>query len=632
MTDVPTQRSTGPDLSVERRLLLAAVRGVRSLELRRRLIAWLRSIPRDLPFATLLVGLAAAGWVLVVHSEGTWFWADDWDLLFLRGTIEGEDQGLLTAHNNHWFTAHVVVYRILFELFGLEYTAYVVMEVLFHLAVCLTLWLLLRRVGAGRWVAVGAALVVAWFGLGAGATIFPASLNHVGAVLMGMIALVVVLPRPLSLLRGVAALLCLLVSVMFGFTGLTMVVLVGLFVLLHHGLPRAVALGVPPLAVLGAWYLTYGRREGPNNSENFQQPIDVHALPTYVWKGLVDILGNGSGLAQAGPVLALLLVLAVLRPGDRPAPFVSLAWAGLVAGFVQLGIVAAARFHLGPDGIGSGHYAYIVLALLGPPIALAGAVLADYAGRPLWRPGLLAAALFVAYALHSVTLMEKWQSDFTLLTGGAKGLTLGVKKAHEEGQAVLSDRNPDIYNMQLKASYLTHPSIVPKLPEGEPTDSQLLLAQSYFFTTVREEQVGAFGRAEVRALSGLAPLDPELAEATNRLTPTTNPFRPRRPELERSTTDRPQRPRPPVLESGCHRFLSTAELAVLEVQTLGSGTEVVVFSDSGTVATRLYRDDLEGPLVEWQVEGDAAHVATSVPETMMLVSFDGDGPFTVCVG
>lgn len=606
-----------------RRILTAVTGSSEPVALRTQLRRWLRSIPRDLPFLTLLVGLALAGYVLVIHSEGTWFWADDWDLLFLRGTIDSADQGLLAAHNNHWFLAQIFVYRILFEVFGLEYIAYVVTEVLFHLVVCVTLWVLLRRVGAGRWVSVAAALVVAWYGLGATATIFPASMNHVGAALFGLFALHLALPPMLGWRRHIMVVLALVVSIMFGLTGLTMIVLVGLFVLLHHGLLRSLGVGVPPLVVLGVWYATHGRQEGPNNQADSQDPIVFHALPGYVWKGLMDVLGTGSGLAGAGPVLVALLLLVLLRPGAQPPLFVKLAWAGLIAAFVQLGIVAAARYHLGPDGIGVNHYSYLVLVLLVPTIALTGAVLVEYAGRPRWRAGLLVAALFVAYALNSMVLLEKWQDDFSLLSGAAKGLTLGVKKAHQDGQQVLTDRNPDIFNQQQRATYLTDPAIVDSLPAGEPTDEQLLRAQSYFFTAVSEDQIGSFGAADVMATEGLAPFEDEDEDESSEG---------RRGQDGRQTGDeRRSGSTSSYLAPGCHKFLATGGLAVLEIRTEETGTEVVVFSDSTTIATQLLRDDLVGDLVEWKVDGDVAHVATSVPDSTLLASFDGTGVFTVCV-
>ena len=78
-----------------------------------------------LPVGLLLVGMIVNFVVLLRHSSGVWFWADDWDLLFLRGNIPRYDVGLLSPHNNHWLSAHILVYRLLFSLFGMgSYTPY----------------------------------------------------------------------------------------------------------------------------------------------------------------------------------------------------------------------------------------------------------------------------------------------------------------------------------------------------------------------------------------------------------------------------------------------------------------------------------------------------------------------------
>jgi hypothetical protein len=70
---------------------------------------------------------------------------------------------------------------------------------------------------------------------------------------------------------------------------------------------------------------------------------------------------------------------------------------------------------------------------------------------------------------------------------------------------------------------------------------------------------------------------------------------------------------------------------VLEVY-VEAGQEIVVWSSSTTVKTKLYRDDLEGSLHEWPVEEGPVHIATSARDTQMLVAFNGTGSYTVCTG
>src|SRR5262245_25832539 len=64
---------------------------------------------RRLPGVVLAIGIVINAAVLISHADGVWFWADDWDFLFMRGTIPEYDIGWLAPHNNHWLTAHILV-------------------------------------------------------------------------------------------------------------------------------------------------------------------------------------------------------------------------------------------------------------------------------------------------------------------------------------------------------------------------------------------------------------------------------------------------------------------------------------------------------------------------------------------
>ena len=235
----------------------AALRGARSRGLGTR---------RRLPVAVLAVGMAVNFVVLLQRKPGVWFWADDWDLLFLRGTIPEHDVGVLAPHNNHWFTAHILVYRVIFSLFGMgSYTPYAVTAVLVHLGIVAVTYVLLLRLRAGAWVAVLTALVIAFFGLGANAEIYAASMNHTGALLFGLIAALLTVSTRFGLRDQLLASACLLVAVMFGLTGLAMFAMVGVFVVAQHGLRRAATVVGPPALVFVAWYVTYGRSNGINS-------------------------------------------------------------------------------------------------------------------------------------------------------------------------------------------------------------------------------------------------------------------------------------------------------------------------------------------------------------------------------
>ena len=583
-----SQTSTTPRVGVRQgraNPFRTAVRRVRASDLTAR---------RLLPVGVLAVGMVVNAVILVMHSSRVWFWADDWDLLFLRGTIPEYDEGLLAPHNSHWFTAHVLVYRAIFMAFGMgSYTPYAVTEVCFHLAVVAVSYALLRRVGAGPWISVLTALVITFFGLGANAEVYAASMNHVGALLFGLVAVLVAASGRFDVRTQVLASGALLLSVMFGLTGLAMLVLVATFVAAQHGLVRAARLVAPPALVFVAWWVTFGRSDGVNSvSPTTDLSESVPKIPSYVWTGLTGTLGDGSGLTGAGPLLVIALFAFMLVSRAQPTRLVHLAWAGIVADIFQLVVVGVARFDFGPTQLGTSHYSYINIVLLAPAIALAGTQLAQWLGEPRWRSAVLAAALLVAYALNSVTYVQKWQDDFATLTGGGKDLALGIVAAMENDQRVLSQRNPDRFNKQLIPRYVGTPQIRDALPDKEPTANGLLSAESYFFTGVSEKDYAMARPADLTPYAGFA------AQA---------------------------------FERGCQPVQATGAEPILELQTGDEGNEIVVWSNSTNIKTRLVRGKDEGPTMDWKAEPGAMHIATSAPDATMFISFNGSGTFTVCV-
>ena len=59
---------------------------------------------------------------------------------------------------------------------------------------------------------------------------------------------------------------------------------------------------------------------------------------------------------------------------------------------------------------------------------------------------------------------------------------------------------------------------------------------------------------------------------------------------------------PVTLKSGCQQVRAVAADPILEVDTGPTGTEIVVWSDSTNIKTRLVREDLEGPNMDWEAE------------------------------
>ena len=111
---------------------------------------------RNAPLAALSLELLVAGTYLVATHRRLWFFGDDWDFFLNRGIRSDPVHALFDAHNEHWSTLPVIVFRILFAWFGVaHYLPYAVVVVTAHLGVCIVLWVLLRRVAVNPWLAVG---------------------------------------------------------------------------------------------------------------------------------------------------------------------------------------------------------------------------------------------------------------------------------------------------------------------------------------------------------------------------------------------------------------------------------------------------------------------------------------------
>jgi hypothetical protein len=553
------------------------------------------------PDLVLAFGLAVNAVVLLMHSTGIWFWADDWDLLFMRGAVPAEEHGLLEPHNNHWLTAHILIYRTLFDFFGIaSYTPFAATAIAFHLTTALLARLVVRRAGASPWVSTATALMIAFFGLGANAQIPSASLNHVGALVCGFIALFIAArTKAFDASALTRCSIALIVSLMFGLTSLSLVVLVATFVALQHGLRWAAGIVAVPAAVFVAWWFAYGRHNGVNSiSPEFDLFANLPNVPAFVWKGLIGTLGDGSGLTGSGPLLAGLIMVSLLAPAPRgsepPAKLVKLAWASVVAALFQLLAVSIARFSFGADQIGASHYAYINIVLLSPGIALVGMRLLAWSPVPRWALGALVAVVFVAYALNGVTWVRKWQQDFQFVTGGSDDVAYGIKAALEKDEEPLNEDNPDPFNKGLSPTFIGAPRVMKALGDDhQATPKAVLNAETVFFTSVDPDDHGlAHPPVELRTV-GTEPLK-----------------------------DAP----------GCQVVTATQANPVVHLRTDDEGNEIVVWSGSTKVSVRLERDGLSGNTRDFEVEPGAVHVATTAKDVDLYATFNGDGDYTICRG
>jgi predicted lipoprotein with Yx(FWY)xxD motif len=326
-------------------------------------------------FAAVELGMFIAVLVLARHQ---WFTHDEWD--FIGNRNGGSINDLLRPHNEHWSTLPILVYRGLFNLFGLNsYLPYQTVVLTLHLTAGALLRVIMRRNGVSPWVATAAASLFVLLGAGYQNIIWAFQISFVGSLVFGLGQLLLAshdgpLDRRdwLGLLAGVAGLMC-------SGVGLTMAVIVGIATLVRRGW-RVALFHTGPLALLyGTWWFGYAHRyyHGPG----------IHGglglLARWVETGLqasFEAMGQVPGVSVA---LAIILVvglpLAWGRLDREELKRRAAAPAALLIGAIIL-LVTAGSGRAAVYGVSfvsrNGRYFHLVAALMLPAIAVATDALA----------------------------------------------------------------------------------------------------------------------------------------------------------------------------------------------------------------------------------------------------------------
>jgi hypothetical protein len=260
-----------------------------------------------------LGGLVVAATALALHlGRSTSFYFDDWT--FIQDRRAWDLDALLAPHNEHLSLVPVLVYKLLFEIAGIEsYTPYRVAGLLVHALVVVLLFLYARR-RVGDLAALAAAAVVAVLGQAWPDVLWPFQIGFLGSLAAGLGALLALDRRDR---RGdVIAAILLTVALASSSLGIPLLAAAALEVLLRPDRKRRWPVLAVPAVLYGAWYLNYG---GQDHAGGYH----FAATPAYVAEaaagaaGALFGLGTGWGWPLLGG-LVMLLVLAVRRGGlDR---------------------------------------------------------------------------------------------------------------------------------------------------------------------------------------------------------------------------------------------------------------------------------------------------------------------------
>jgi hypothetical protein len=322
---------------------------------------------RDRAARLTFVGAAVvAAAVYVVNGRKVWFFGvfgDEWDVLAGRRLTVHD---LLVRHGDHLVALPALVFRIFFPLFGLRsYLPYQLVAIALHIAAAALLRVVMRRAGVDPWIATAAAGLFLLFGAGSQDILIAFQITFSGALVLGLVQLLLAdhagpIDRRdrLALLAGLGALLCSDVA-------FVMIAAVGLAALSRRRWWAAGLQTLPLAAGYGLWLWGFGR---PARTD-----IDLVRIAR---SARTTIFATFDALAQVpflGWVLAAMLLAGLVvafrdrtRRVELGAP-VSLAIAAVLFA-TTLGLT---RFGLGSRFAASSRYLHVVAALVLPLLAVA---------------------------------------------------------------------------------------------------------------------------------------------------------------------------------------------------------------------------------------------------------------------
>jgi hypothetical protein len=339
--------------------------------------------------------VAFALWLNIGRSE--WFYNDEWDFLSTRKA--GDIGDLLRPHNGHWTTLPILAYRLLFQIFGLHaYLPYRLLVLVLYLGAAAALLVVMRRAGVHPWIATAAAVLFALFGAGWVNILRPFQITFTGALLFGLIELVLGDRDDSFGRRDVIAMLCGLIALMMSGVGVVMVMITGIALLLRRGWRIALTHVAPLASIYVVWLVTIGHRGGVIQSVSASGVVDF--ITTGVRAAFRE-LGPGYwfGAPMLGAILVIGLVLAT-RQRTRPELAQLAAPVALLCGAVLV-LAAAALQGRGVTGAAyarQSRYLSLVVAMSLPALAVA-----TDAFTRIWRWLLpFALALFLLAIPHNI--------------------------------------------------------------------------------------------------------------------------------------------------------------------------------------------------------------------------------------
>jgi hypothetical protein len=313
--------------------------------------------------------LIAIPLILLALGRHRWFFGDEWSFLAERSAGNWGD--LFRSHAEHWSTIPVLIYRALFNIFGLRtYMPYQAAVVAAHLGTAILLRVVMTRAGVRQWTATVVAAGFVLFGPGQENILWAFQIGFVGSLMFGLVQLVLsdhdgpIDRRDVGgLAAGAAGLMCSGVS-------LPMTAVVALATLTRRGW-KAAAFHVVPLAVAySIWYLA----TSPGGIRNpYHRIANASEITRFVWSGIRGTFVAVGAYSFVGAALGVLFVvgcgLAWTRVRDR-TPF-CIPGSLLVGALLFLVGTSVTRWFVTPTADSQSRYIYTLAALFLPALAIA---------------------------------------------------------------------------------------------------------------------------------------------------------------------------------------------------------------------------------------------------------------------
>ena len=316
--------------------------------------------PRGIHYLALAV--AAIGYS-VVSTRG-WFFFDDFAFI-----VPSQQANIWMPHVGHWSTVPFSLFLVLRDLFGINsYLPFAIPVIVAGLAFAHVMWRFMLRVGVAPALATAFSLLLIFFGAGAENILWAFQVGFVGAMVFGMLVILILLRSRLRARDIVLVILLSIVALATSGTSLPLLAVAALIGWQRHGFRRTAALFAVPALVYATWFVLEGRFAPPAGRASVGQLIS--AVPEYALSMLSDGFGRAFPIAVLGSLLfAATGIWAVLSYRgaswrQRPAYLLFLA-APLFALFT-----AYSRVNLGLVTATSSRYLYFAISMVLPLFAL----------------------------------------------------------------------------------------------------------------------------------------------------------------------------------------------------------------------------------------------------------------------